>query len=278
MSNFAHISYNSPVFSGIHTIAMNPKRSDHRGYPDRIYFPDEPILRGKKIKSVMVYANPTATTTGANGYWMDSTPISSDILSLSVTFCDQERFEFMRNYPCYLLSAYNQQFPIDRPVDLLDSYISLRSANYDDITYLFVFFYEQINQSYNQRGQTNFDNIEFQISTTPGIRSMMPNYPPLQDKRIRNILIQANSLSGDIETPNGYPIADLKSKYISLMYQRDILFYRVPAEILYQFNDRFRLRMADILVTLSNCYVETSPADTNLVAGNSMMLSFEYLP
>ena len=107
---------------------------------------------------------------------------------------------------------------------------------------------------------------------------MMPNYPPLQDKRIRNILIQANSLSGDIETPNGYPIADLKSKYISLMYQRDILFYRVPAEILYQFNDRFRLRMADILVTLSNCYVETSPADTNLVAGNSMMLSFEYLP
>lgn len=281
MSNYEHISYNSPVFSGIHTVALNPSRSDHRGYPDRIYFPDEPVLRGKKIKSIMIVANLAniGSTINPDGFWMDGTPVSSNILLQSVTFCDNDRFEFMRNFPCYLLSYYNQAFPVDRPVDLLDSYVKLRDADMDsDITYLFLFFYEQETQSFTRKGQTNFDSVEFQLNPILGQRSPLPNYPPLQGRRIRNIFIQPYSIAGDIETPNGYPVVDFRNKYITLMYQRDILFWRVPASVLYQFNNRFRLRMADLIVTLSDSFVETSPKDTAIVSGESMMLSFEYLP
>lgn len=277
MSNYQLISYNSPVFSGIHAIAMNPKRSDHRGYMDRIYFPDEPILRNKKIRSVMIFGDLGAGSGDApDGYWMDSTKISVEWSSAHLTLCDQNRFEFIKSMPCLYFSAFNQIIPIDRQVDLLDSYIQL-SGNYDtDETYLFLFFYEQDCQSYEAKAATNIDSIEFALNTIKGERTYLPNYPPLEDRPIRNIYLQTSSLAagGSVETPNGYTVADLNSKYITLMYRRMILFYRVPARMFVQYNEQFRFRMADLLVTLSDSYVETSPSD--YTSDGSMVFSFEY--
>lgn len=276
MSSFTKIPYNSPVFSGIHAIALNPKRSDHRGYTDRIYFPDEPVLRGKKIKALKIFGSVQISTVPVqNGYWMDSTPISSDVLANYITLCDDSGFEFWKDMPCGYLSQYAQMIPIDREVDLLDSYIRL-GGDYDtDQTYLFLFFYEQDDQSYLPRTNTNMDSIEFALNAVAGEKSYLPNYPPLEGKKIRNIYLQSSSFTGgSAQTPNGYAVADLQSKYITLIHRRTVLFWRVPAYLFVQYNEMFRYRMADIQVTLSDSYVETSPAD--YTTPGSLLFSFEY--
>ncbi len=269
MSNFKAISYNSPVFSGIYAIALNPATADHRGYQNRMYFPDEPFLRRKKITAVTLY-----NSVDLSGVWMDGTPVTyPDSGGFYVTFCDQTRFEFLKDFPALDMSLYNQQMPIGREIDLLDSYVQYPTGF--TATLIFLFFFEQPDQSYKPRTNTACDTIEFKLEPTPGTRTYLPNYQPLEDKRIRNIFINFFGELSATQTPNGYPILDPKDVYLTLIHRRQILFYRLPLLALKQYNEMFRYRMADIECTLSDSYVETAPGIT-IPSGSSVLLSFEY--
>jgi len=224
---------------------------------NKLYFPDIPLLRGKRIKHVDA-CNP----------YNFKTPTGKDVIehlnSTFVTFVESNtKEELIKSLPLSLLSSDSKLY-INKIIDLPLSYIDLShlsEAEKEDFSLYFVFWYDEPAVWGVLSEKNNSTEIHSLELTLTGQRTYFAKNAIFENRRVQNLLFSLPYFTptGSVGLRESY----YQNKFLTLARGQVEFIKQVPLYLFMQTDPNYAIRLQNIVFDLVNSYIETTTTNAD---------------
>ncbi|NLO72294.1 MAG: hypothetical protein GX102_15395 [Porphyromonadaceae bacterium] len=208
---------------------------------NRIFFPDNSVLRGKRIKHISVYK-------------------AQNDHAAFVTLKElNTQTELIKSLPIKLLHFSDHALFINKIVDLPHSYIDISQITEAQKvgSYTFIFWYDEPaiwSKIPEKNNRTEIHPIEIKLS---GPKTYFAENRDLHNKKFQNLIFSMPNF-----TPMGNETTSYLNCFLTLCKDNLEFIQRVPLEYFVQGGNDYQLRLQNITFDFQRSYIETTaPGD-----------------
>ena len=229
-------------------VALNPN-------VPRIYLPDLPYLRNKRIKHIDFFSHDGVVSKSPTG--KDLVSITDEQLYLTLVEQNTQQ-ELIRDIAVVNLTTYGNRLFINKIIDMQRSYINMAAVtnpvSVTNKSAFFVFWYDEpaIYSPVPNVCKTRIDSLELKLT---GHKTFFADNRTLLDKKYQNLLLSFPNI-----TPKGnesLTLATCGNKFLTLKRGNMEFFRQIPLMVFAQNEDYYQLRLQNIQFDLQNSYIES---------------------
>lgn len=225
----------------------------------KVYFPDIPDLRKKRIKHIDVYHPDVIGLSSPK--WMDL--VEGNYSDINITIVEYStKMELIKSLPVTELNQNGNRLYINKVIDLPRTYLDITNvpSTFRGCVMYFVFWYDEPRVWGNVSDLDKLEVLPLEI-TLKSARTYFDANNDLKNRRFQNLLLSFPTI-----TPKGNAGLQqnfAKGKFLTLKRGNLEFFYRVPLIVFYQSSDYYFLRLQDIIFDMQNSYIETIGTDAD---------------